>query len=68
MSGPQTVSFGSLISNSRDTSQHVFHVHFHVVPKPNEKEGLIIGEQNWPQKPLDKDALAATAERIRNKL
>ncbi|KAI0781492.1 HIT-like domain-containing protein, partial [Trametes elegans] len=25
--------------------QHVPHVHFHVIPKPNEKEGLVVG---WP--------------------
>lgn len=35
-------------------SQVVMHTHFHVIPKPNEKEGLVIG---WPQQKADMDEL-----------
>ena len=46
--------------------QHVDHVHFHVIPKPSETEGLrlIIGE-NWPMKKAEPEALAATCEKMK---
>ncbi|KAJ7900253.1 HIT-like domain-containing protein [Mycena olivaceomarginata] len=48
--------------------QHVPHVHFHVIPKPNETEGLIIGEQNWPQAKPENDVLAATCAKMKERL
>jgi diadenosine tetraphosphate (Ap4A) HIT family hydrolase len=41
------------------------HVHFHFIPKPNEKEGLIIG---WPAGTPEKDELKAYAEALKEKL
>lgn len=49
--------------------QHVDHVHFHVVPKPNEKEGLILTlDDNWPQRKAEKEELAATLEKMKGRL
>jgi diadenosine tetraphosphate (Ap4A) HIT family hydrolase len=50
------------------TNQHVPHVHFHIIPKPNETEGLIIGEQNWPQAKPENDVLAATCAKMKQRL
>jgi diadenosine tetraphosphate (Ap4A) HIT family hydrolase len=46
--------------------QHVDHVHFHVIPKPSETEGLrlTIGE-NWPMKKAEPETLAATCEKMK---
>lgn len=42
----------------------VDHVHFHMIPKPNEKEGLGVG---WPMKEgVSKEELGETAERMRS--
>ncbi|TFY83346.1 hypothetical protein EWM64_g667 [Hericium alpestre] len=50
------------------TSKHVDHVHFHVIPKPNEKEGLLLSEEVWKQKKPEKEELAATAEKMKAKI
>ncbi|KAG6839323.1 hypothetical protein C0991_003673, partial [Blastosporella zonata] len=51
------------------TSQHIPHVHFHVVPKPNEKEGLVLNvAQNWPMKKAENEALAATCEKMKARI
>ena len=41
------------------------HVHFHIIPKPNAREGLGIG---WPQKSLDPKVGTALAAAIRDAL
>lgn len=39
-------------NNGRLAHQEVDHVHFHVIPKPNETEGVVFTPQSWPtQKP-----------------
>src|SRR5262249_39763636 len=38
--------YNVLENNGRGAHQAVAHVHFHIIPKPNSKEGLGIG---WPQ-------------------
>ena len=55
-------------NNGKIAFQHVFHVHFHVIPKPNEEEGLIIDLEHWPRKEVPKDELAATLEKIKTRL
>ncbi|KAJ1916782.1 Adenosine 5'-monophosphoramidase [Tieghemiomyces parasiticus] len=58
-------NYNILQNNGRLAHQEVPHVHFHVIPKPNEREGLGIG---WPVKATDKDDLKAVQESIINKL
>lgn len=41
------------------------HVHFHLIPKPTEQEGLGI---KWPSKQTPKERLEALAAEIRAKL
>lgn len=49
--------------------KHVEHVHFHVVPKPNEKEGLLLTmDDNWPARQAEKEQLEATLERMKANL
>jgi len=48
-------------NNGRSAHQAIPHVHFHIIPKPNAREGLGIG---WPQQSLERDAAAALAARI----
>jgi diadenosine tetraphosphate (Ap4A) HIT family hydrolase len=48
--------------------QHVFHVHFHVIPKPNEKEGLRLSLESWPHRERTDEELATTLEKIHAKL
>jgi histidine triad (HIT) family protein len=46
--------YNVLENNGTGAHQAVFHVHFHIIPKPNSAEGLGIG---WPAHGLDsKDA------------
>ena len=45
--------------------QVVDHVHFHMIPKPNETEGLGI---NWPQQNPGKDKLQALLDEIKAKM
>ena len=53
-------------NNGKIAVQHVFHVHFNVIPKPNEKEGLVLTE--WPRAEPSKEDLAKVLERIVSKL
>ncbi|KAL0069645.1 hypothetical protein AAF712_003303 [Marasmius tenuissimus] len=56
-------------NNGKLAFQHVPHVHFHVIPKPNETEGLVITVgQNWPQKKVDDATLAETCAKIKGRL
>ncbi|KAF5015503.1 hypothetical protein F66182_13149, partial [Fusarium sp. NRRL 66182] len=48
--------FNVLQNNGRAAHQLVDHVHFHVIPKPNETEGLGI---KWPSQETDMDKLKA---------
>ncbi|KAJ5544562.1 hypothetical protein N7535_007041 [Penicillium sp. DV-2018c] len=59
------VDFNILQNNGRIAHQVVDHVHFHMIPKPNEQEGLIVG---WPQQASDMDKLKALHEDIKSKM
>lgn len=51
-------NYNVLQNNGAPAHQAVFHVHFHIIPKPNDKEGLGIG---WPNQKLDEQV----AEKLR---
>ncbi|OGE55362.1 hypothetical protein PENARI_c004G02358 [Penicillium arizonense] len=57
--------FNILQNNGRIAHQVVDHVHFHMIPKPNEEEGLGIG---WPTQATDMDKLKALHEEIKSKM
>ncbi|KAB5542412.1 HIT-like domain-containing protein [Coniochaeta sp. 2T2.1] len=59
------VEYNILQNNGPTAHQVVEHVHFHMIPKPNEKEGLGVG---WPQQPTDMDKLKALLEDIKSKM
>ncbi|KAL7005530.1 Adenosine 5'-monophosphoramidase [Cystobasidiomycetes sp. EMM_F5] len=54
-------NYNILQNNGKLAHQEVFHVHFHVIPKPNEKEGLGVG---WPQQKADMDELKKYCEEM----
>lgn len=60
-----TEDFNILQNNGRVAHQQVDHVHFHVIPKPNETEGLGI---KWPQQATDMDKLKALFEELKSKM
>ncbi|KAI0059410.1 HIT-like protein [Artomyces pyxidatus] len=61
--------YNILQNNGKLAFQHVDHVHFHVIPKPNEKEGLVVKvEENWPQRKAEPAELAATLEKMKSRL
>ncbi|KAF4773234.1 HIT domain-containing protein [Colletotrichum scovillei] len=57
--------YNILQNNGRIAHQMVDHVHFHMIPKPNETEGLGVG---WPQQATDMDKLKALFEDIKSKM
>ncbi|KAM7221930.1 HIT-like domain containing protein [Rhypophila decipiens] len=57
--------FNILQNNGRIAHQEVDHVHVHMIPKPNEEEGMGI---RWPQQKTDMDKLKALAEEIKSKM
>ncbi|KAI9858637.1 MAG: Adenosine 5'-monophosphoramidase [Vezdaea acicularis] len=58
-------NYNILQNNGRIAHQVVDHVHFHLIPKPNEKEGLGIG---WPATDTDKPKLEALLKEIKAKM
>lgn len=53
-------------NNGRIAHQEVDHVHFHVIPKPDDKEGLVWTPESWPaQKPAVEDLKAYHDELLR---
>jgi histidine triad (HIT) family protein len=58
-------AYNILQNNESLAHQAVFHVHFHVIPKRDEDEGLGI---EWPKSRLDHEAAAKLAERIREEI
>jgi histidine triad (HIT) family protein len=53
--------YNVLQNNGRLAHQAVDHVHFHIIPKPNSREGLGIG---WPAARIDPTDAAELASRI----
>jgi histidine triad (HIT) family protein len=53
--------YNVLENNGHGAHQAIAHVHFHIIPKPNAREGLGIG---WPATDLDRKAAAALAKKI----
>ncbi|PGH26626.1 hypothetical protein AJ80_01755 [Polytolypa hystricis UAMH7299] len=59
------VDFNILQNNGRAAHQLVDHVHVHMIPKPDEKQGLTIG---WPAYDANKDELKALCEELKLKM
>lgn len=59
------VNYNVLQNNGRLAHQEVEHVHFHMIPKPNEAEGL---SMSWPATPTDMDKLKALFNEIKAKM
>ncbi|KAJ0420197.1 HIT-like protein [Aspergillus carlsbadensis] len=57
--------YNILQNNGTIAHQVVPHVHFHMIPKPNETEGLGIG---WPSQATDMDKLKALYEEVKAKM
>ncbi|KAI7852463.1 HIT-like domain-containing protein [Circinella umbellata] len=57
--------YNLLQNNGPMAHQVVPHVHFHIIPKPNKEEGLIVG---WPMKEANQDNLKQLLGRIKEKL
>ncbi|KAI0339860.1 HIT-like protein [Trametopsis cervina] len=61
--------YNILQNNGKLAFQHVDHVHFHVIPKPDEKQGLVITvDENWPARQATKQDLAKTLENMKSRL
>lgn len=54
--------FNVLQNNGPLAHQAVFHVHFHIIPKPNSDEGLVI---RWPSSKLDGEVASKLADALR---
>jgi histidine triad (HIT) family protein len=53
--------YNVLENNGSLAHQAIPHVHFHIIPKPNAREGLGVG---WPQRTLEREAGASLAAKI----
>jgi histidine triad (HIT) family protein len=53
--------YNVLENNGAGAHQAIAHVHFHIIPKPNGREGLGIG---WPQRSFDHEHGLALARKI----
>jgi len=56
-----TREYNLLQNNGPGAHQAVPHLHFHIIPKPNHREGLGIG---WPAGGIERDAATALAKKI----
>lgn len=52
-------------NNGRLAHQEVGHVHFHVIPKPDEKQGLVVG---WPQQKFETEDMQKLHDELLAKL
>src|SRR5215467_4377450 len=50
--------YNVLENNGTGAHQAIAHVHFHIIPKPNPREGLGVG---WPARSLEREAATALA-------
>ena len=53
--------YNVLENNGAGAHQAIAHVHFHIIPKPNARDGLGIG---WPARGLEREAAAVLAKKI----
>jgi len=58
-------AYNVLQNNGPLAHQAVFHVHFHIIPKPDAQQGLGVG---WPSSRLDQADGAALAQALRDAL
>lgn len=65
ISATGATDYNVLQNNGTIAHQEVPHVHFHMIPKPNNTEGLGVG---WPQQPTEMDKLKALFEDIKSKM
>ncbi len=56
-----TTAYNILQNNGSAAHQAVMHLHFHIIPKPSEEQGLGI---RWPASRLDPGQAADLAERV----
>ncbi|KAI0737974.1 HIT-like protein [Daedaleopsis nitida] len=61
-------NYNLLQNNGKLAFQHVFHVHFHLIPKPDAEHGLILDETRWPRGEPSKEELAKVLEGIVSRL
>jgi histidine triad (HIT) family protein len=54
-------AYNVLQNNEAAAHQAVFHVHFHIIPKPDEQRGLGV---RWPSRSLDTSEGKALAEKL----
>ena len=59
---PGTKDYNVLQNNGRLAHQAVDHVHFHIIPKPNDAQGLGV---KWPAGSLDHATAKTVAARVR---
>ncbi|KAG6017834.1 hypothetical protein E4U43_008599 [Claviceps pusilla] len=59
------VDYNILQNNGTIAHQEVHHVHFHMIPKPNQSEGLGI---TWPSTTADMDKLKALCADIKSRM
>jgi histidine triad (HIT) family protein len=57
--------YNILQNNGAPAHQAVFHVHFHIIPKPNGNEGLGVG---WPARNIDHTEAASLAKALNSRL
>ncbi len=60
-----TEQYNLLQNNGPLAHQAVFHVHFHIIPKPDQASGLGV---RWPSGSLDAEAGAELASKLRDAL
>ncbi|KAL8376705.1 hypothetical protein RB595_007700 [Gaeumannomyces hyphopodioides] len=60
--------YNVLQNNGAIAHQVVEHVHFHMIPKPNDTEGLVLGPGAWPAQATDMEKLKATFEEMKAKM
>lgn len=58
-------AYNVLQNNESLAHQAVFHVHFHIIPKPDAQQGLGVG---WPKRELNAETAVVLADKIRQSL
>jgi histidine triad (HIT) family protein len=65
MKATGTAEYNILQNNGSGAHQAVQHVHFHIIPRPNQQQGL---NMQWPAAKLDQQDAAALAKQIAGSL